>query len=138
MAVEHKNKSLASFLAFVLGGLGAHRLYIAGMKDRWAWLHFASLPLTLLVAVSAPGADWFFKILPLTISYLIGFLVALVIGLTADEKWDAIHNVNSSRESASNWPLAILLVLTLMVGASTLIAAMARLFDLLYTGGAYG
>ncbi len=138
MAVKHKNKSLASFLAFLLGGLGAHRLYIAGVKDRWAWLHFASLPLALLIASIAPGADWFFKILPLTLSYLVGFLEALVIGLTADEKWDAIHNADSDRESASNWPLAILLVTTLMVGASTLIATMARLFDLLYTGGSYG
>ena len=38
----------------------------------------------------------------------------------------------------SRWPLAIVLVATLMFGAFGLIAAIARLFDLLYTGGIYG
>ena len=138
MAVRHKNKTFASLLACVLGGLGAHRLYIGGLNDRWAWVHFASVPLTLLIAATAPGADWFFKILPLTLSYLVGFLASLVIGLTPDDKWDAARNPGSGRQSASNWPLAILLVTTLMLGAGTLIATMARFFDLLYTGGAYG
>jgi hypothetical protein len=32
----------------------------------------------------------------------------------------------------------VVLVATLMLGAGVLIATMARLFDLLYTGGAYG
>jgi hypothetical protein len=32
----------------------------------------------------------------------------------------------------------LLLVATLMVGATTLIGTIARLFDLLYTGGSFG
>ncbi|MFT5644702.1 MAG: hypothetical protein ACI83P_002261 [Janthinobacterium sp.] len=138
MAVRHINKTFASFLACLLGGLGVHRLYIGGIKDRWAYLHLTSVPLALLIALAAPGADIFFKILPLTISFLIGFLESLVIGLTPDEKWDATRNIGSNRQSASNWPLALLLVLTLMLGTGTLIATMARFFDLLYTGGSYG
>lgn len=135
---QHKNKTVATLLAFVLGGLGAHRLYLRGARDRWLWAHLASLPAAAVVAMAAPGADWFYKILPLVISALVGFLEALVLGLTPDEKWDGIHNPGSGRQSASDWPLALLLVVTLMVGAGMLIATISRLFDLLYTGGAYG
>ena len=138
MTVAHKNKTLTTFLASLLGGLGAHRFYLRGARDTWAWVHLASLPAALMIAMLAPDANWFYKILPLTVSFLVGFLEALVLGLMADEKWDATHNVGSGRQSASNWPLALLLVFTLMVGAGTLIATIARLFDLLYTGGAYG
>ena len=138
MAVRHKNKTFTSLLACVLGALGAHRFYLRGLQDRWGWLHLTCVPLTLLIATIAPGADWFYKILPLTLSALIGFLESLVLGLMSDEKWDGAYNAGSGRQSASNWPLALLLVATLMLGAGTLIATMARLFDLLYTGGAYG
>jgi len=85
-----------------------------------------------------PDADWFYQLLPLTISALIGFLEALVLGLMPDEKWDARYNAGSGRLSDTGWPLAVVLVATLMLGAGVLIATMARLFDLLYTGGAYG
>ena len=138
MAVSHKNKTFTSLLACVLGTIGAHRFYLGGARDRWAWLHLSSIALALLIAALAPEANWFYKILPLTLSALVGFLESLVLGLMSDEKWDASYNPGSGRQSASNWPLALLLVATLMLGTSTLIATMARLFDLLYTGGAYG
>lgn len=134
----HKNKTCATLLAFLLGALGGHRLYLGGVRDRWLWLHLACLPLAAAVTLAAPGADWFYKILPITISMLTGFLEALVLGLMSDEKWDAAHNAASGRLSSSNWPLALLLVATLMLGATSLIATISRLFDLLYTGGAYG
>jgi hypothetical protein len=135
---SHKNKTLATLLAFLAGGLGLHRAYLRGGKDLGLWLHLSSLPAAALVALAAPGADPFFKLLPFMLSSLAGFLEALVLGLTPDEKWDAAYNPGSGRSSASNWPLALLLVATLMLGAGSLIATISRLFDLLYTGGAYG
>jgi hypothetical protein len=54
------------------------------------------------------------------------------------EKWDARHNAGSGRATQSNWVLALLLVATMLVGCTALIATIARLFDLLHTGGAYG
>ncbi|MEN9864676.1 MAG: hypothetical protein RL748_266, partial [Pseudomonadota bacterium] len=36
------------------------------------------------------------------------------------------------------WPQALLLVLTMALGSTTLMAAMARLTDLYLTGGAFG
>lgn len=134
----HKNKAFTSLLAFLLGMLGAHRFYLHGVTDRWGWLHAAALPASLALRQLLPGADWFYQLLPLTISALIGFLEALVLGLMPDDKWDGRYNAGSGRLSDTGWPLAVVLVATLMLGAGTLIATMARLFDLLYTGGAYG
>jgi hypothetical protein len=138
MNLAHKNKTLATLLAFALGGVGAHRYYLRGAKDTWGWLHAASVPAVGLVMAAAPQANIYFQLLPLILSILAGFLEALVLGLMADDKWDAAFNAGSGRQSESRWPLALLLVATLMVGASGLIATISRLFDLLYTGGAYG
>ena len=135
---SHKNKAFTALLAFLLGMLGAHRFYLHGAKDRWGWLHLAALPASLLLRQLLPDADWFYQILPLTLSALGGFLEALVLGLMPDDKWDARFNAGSGRQSDSDWPLALILVATLMVGAGSLIATISRLFDLLYTGGAYG
>ena len=134
----HKNKAFTSLLGFLLGMLGAHRFYLHGGKDAWGWLHLAALPASLALRQLLPEADWFYQLLPLTISALIGFLEALVLGLMPDDKWDARYNAGSGRLSDTGWPLAVVLVATLMLGAGVLIATMARLFDLLYTGGAYG
>lgn len=138
MSVSHKNKTFASLLSAVAGGVGLHRFYLRGVGDPWGWLHAATLPAMGLVALAAPGADPYFKLLPLIISMLAGFLEALVLGLMPDEKWDASFNAGSGKQSDSRWPLAVVLVAALMVGAFGLIASIARLFDLLYTGGIYG
>jgi TM2 domain-containing membrane protein YozV len=116
MNQTHKNKTLATLLAAVLGGFGAHRFYLYGTKDMWAWLHVLFFPIAIFA----------------------GFIEALVIGLTPDDKWDAIHNLQSGTQSNSGWLLVVLLVLTTGLGATAVIATLARTFDLLYTGGAYG
>jgi len=138
MSVLHKNKTFATLLAAVLGGVGLHRFYLRGFGDKWGWLHFASLPASAMVSLAAGSADPYFKLLPLFISILAACIEALVLGLMSDEKWDAAFNAGSGKQSNSRWPLAIVLVATLMFGAFGLIASIARLFDLLYTGGIYG
>lgn len=112
----HKNKTLATLLAFVFGGLGAHRFYLFGIRDIWGWVHVIFMPFAVYA----------------------GIIEALVIGLTPDEKWDDAHNRASGRQSHSRWPLALLLVLVTGIGAILVIGTLARTFDLLYTGGAYG
>ena len=134
----HKNKTLATALAFLLGGVGAHRFYLNGSVDRIGLLHVCSIPAAGLVYGLGHAPNAFYVLLPLILSWLAGFLEALVIGLTPDERWDARRNPGSGRTSHSRWPLALLLVLTMLIGATALIATIARLFDLLYTGGAYG
>ncbi|MEW6021660.1 MAG: NINE protein [Pseudomonadota bacterium] len=134
-----KNKTLATVLALALGGLGAHRFYLHGGVDRLGVLHACSLPVAGLVYTQTDGGvNVFYALLPLLVSYIVAFIAALAIGLTPDEKWDARFNADTGRRTQSNWILAVLLVATLMVGATVLIATISRLFDLMYTGGAYG
>ncbi len=137
MTVRHKNKTFATFLAATTGTAGVHRFYLHGAKDRLGWAHFLALPLALIVFLWR-DLPLFAAIAPIYISMVIGLIEALAIGLTMDEKWDRIHNRNSGQQSASGWPLAVLIVLTFGIGAIALIAAIARTFDLLLTGGAYG
>lgn len=137
-AASHKNKTGATFLALILGGVGAHRFYLRGSIDKAGLLHVASLPIAGLVYGLAPEADWFFKVLPLVISYIAGFIEGLAIGLMSDEKFDLAFNARSGRSSQSRWVLALLLVTTMLIGAVVMIFTLARLFDLLATGGAYG
>jgi len=136
--MAHKNKTLATALALSLGTLGAHRFYLHGGMDRLGLLHVASLPIAGLVFSNARGLNPFYALLPLLVSAIAACIEALVIGLTPDEKWDARFNAAAGTRSQSNWLLALLLVGTLLVGATVLIGTISRLFDLLFTGGAYG
>jgi TM2 domain-containing membrane protein YozV len=141
MASTHKNKTVATLLAALLGGAGVHRFYLCGRRDGWAWLHFASLPLSALGIVAGTNLAPVYSIFltaPLIVSALAGLLEALVLGLTPDAKWDLKYNAASGRHSTSTWPLALILALTLAVGMSALIFVMSRSFDLIFTGGAYG
>ncbi|MES2323345.1 MAG: NINE protein [Pseudomonadota bacterium] len=138
MTTPHKNKAFAALLATTLGGIGIHRFYLRGTLDKLGLMHVCSLPIAGLVIGLAPQADVFYKLLPILVSYVIGFLESLVLGVMSDEKFDAAFNAASGRKSNSTWVLAVLLVATMLVGTVALIFTMSRLFDLLYTGGAYG
>ncbi|WP_395827227.1 NINE protein [Collimonas sp.] len=139
MTTSHKNKTCATFLATAFGSIGLHRFYLAGLRDKWGWLHLISLPLSLL-AYMAWRQDQLvpFLFAPLVISGLVACIESLVIGLTPDDKWDATYNPDSGKQSDSSWFVVLLVVLTLGIGAIALIGAIARTFDLLLTGGAYG
>ena len=135
---RHHNKTFATALAFLLGGVGAHRFYLRGSVDKLGLLHVMSVPLCGLVVGLAPEANWFYKVLPLLVSYIAGYIEGFVIGLETDEKFDARYNAGSGRRSESGWMLAVVLVAMLGVAAVVAIGTLSRLFDLLYTGGAYG
>ena len=141
MAIAHKNKTLAVFFAAVLGGAGTHRFYLRGARDPWGWLHLAALAATLIGYVMAGSNDPVTALLvslPVALSILAGSLQALILGLTPDEKWDAIHNPDSGWQTHSNWLLALILVLTLAIGMGGLIFVITRSADLFITGGSYG
>ena len=134
----HKSKTIATFLAFLLGYAGLHRFYLHGLSDRWGWLHAISVPLSALLLLSNPELPLLVNTAPLVISMLTASIETFVIGLMPDEKWDARHNPASVRESDSRWPVALMMVLNLFYGATLLLAVLARGFDLMLTGGAYG
>lgn len=135
---RHKNKTLTTLIAALAGSLGLHRFYLHGMQDRFGWLHILALPLSLGLMTARPEAPVIFTTLPLILSALCAWLEALVIGLTPDDKWDTQQNAASGRQSDSHWILAVILVLTAGLGAMSVIALLARSFDLLFTGGAFG
>ncbi len=135
---RHKNKTLATLLALLFGAAGLHRFYLYGRRDFWGWLHLATLPLSGLLVLGNPDAAAIFTAGPLVLSMLAGFLETLVIGVTPDEKWDARHNAGSGQQSDTRWPVPLMLVLALACGSVALIAAIARTFDILLTGGSYG
>ncbi len=137
MAAVHKNKTVATLLALLLGGFGIHRFYLKPGADRIGLLHLCCLPV-MGILYGAVKPHPFYMVLPLLVSYIVGFVEALVIGLTPDEKWDARYNQHSGRQSRSNWVLVLLLVVTMLVATTVLIGTIARLSDVMYTGGAYG
>jgi TM2 domain-containing membrane protein YozV len=138
MTKRHKNKTFATLLAMLFGGIGLHRFYLNGAGNRWGWLHLSTLAISGLLIGLWFDQPLLFTAAPLVVSILAGFIEALVLGLTPDDKWDQTHNLGSGRQSRSGALLALLLVLTAGLGAIALIAVMARTLDLLFTGGAYG
>ncbi|KAF3997871.1 NINE protein [Glaciimonas immobilis] len=138
MTTTHRNKTIATLITAIFGSIGLHRFYLHGAKDVWGWLHFISLPLSLLALAIWPTQQKLFLFAPLLISALIAILEALITGLMPDEKWDLRLNGGSGKKSESTWILAVIIVLTVGVGAIGLIGTIARTFDLLFTGGSYG
>lgn len=138
MTFRHKNKTFATFLAMLFGGIGLHRFYLRGLGDRWGWLHASSLALSGIATGQWPEQPLLLTAAPLVLSVIAGLVTALVLGLTPDEKWDLAHNAGSGKQSRSSGWLALLLVLTTGLGAVAVIAVLARTLDLLFTGGAYG
>ena len=134
----HKNKTVATFLALLLGFVGLHRFYLHGLKDRWGWLHAVSLSLTVLLLLSNPELPLLINTVPLVISMLTASIETFVLGLMPDEKWDVRYNPTSGIASDSGWPVALMMVVNLFCGATLLLTVLARGFDLMLTGGAYG
>ena len=139
--MEHsprKNKTLATLLALLLGAVGAHRFYLNGIADRWGWLHALSVPAAAVLLANHPDWPLLVTAAPLVLSALVASVETFVIGLMPDEKWDQRHNPESDQQTDSRWPIAAMMVLNLFSGATLLLTVIARAFDLMLTGGAYG
>lgn len=136
----HKNKTLATLLAALLGGVGAHRFYLHGARDFWAWNYVMAFVIFVCAQFLLPTHPSLLIIIAalFPLSIYAGLMEALVMGLTSDEKWDAKHNARSGRTTSSKWPIAVILVVSFALGFTGLIAGIARATDLFLTGGAYG
>jgi hypothetical protein len=138
MPTSHKNKTFATFLALLAGGIGAHRFYLRGSLDKIGLMHVASIPVAGLVIGLAPEANEFYQLLPVALSFLVGYLETLILGVMPDEKFDAAFNPASGRKSDSSWVIALLLVGTMVIGSTLAILTLSRLVALIYTGGQDG
>lgn len=127
--MPYRSKTLAAWLALLLGSLGAHRLYLHGPRDRLAWWH--PLP-TLLGAfgalrMRALGQEDGLAILltPLLgLMLSMAMLVAIVIALTPDETWDARYNPGQPSRS-TGWGAVGAAILALLLGATVLLSTVA-------------
>ena len=138
MTASHKNKTFAALLALLFGGAGLHRFYLHGLRDGWGWLHAAALLLSGGLLAQDPSRALLVNTAPLVLSVLAACIETFVIGLMADEKWDAHYNATSGQQSDTSWMVAVLMVINLGYGATLMLIALARSFDLLLTGGSYG
>jgi hypothetical protein len=124
-----KSKTLATWLAFLFGSLGVHRLYLHGTRDRLAWLY---LPPSLLggygvLRMLERGQDdrlaW--ALIPLLgVTLSLGALAAIRHGLTPDERWNARFNPRGPLDR-SGWLAVLGVIGALMVGATVLMATIA-------------
>lgn len=126
---RYRSKTLATWLALLVGAFGIHRLYLHGWRDRWAWLHpWPTLAgLYGIQRVQALGQDdqlsWL--LLPLLgLMIAQACLFAILYGLTPDERWDARRNPGAPVR-ATGWGPVLGVIAALMIGATALMATIA-------------
>lgn len=126
---NYKSKTLAAWIALLGGGLGLHRFYLYGPRDIWGWLWW--LP-TLVGAYGVRRAQTLGQDdqLAWLLVPLLGFalaaamLAAIVYGVTPDEKWNERFNPGG-RPHQTGWGVVFALVLSLLLGATVLMATIA-------------
>ena len=125
----YKSKTIAAWLALLLGGFGVHRLYLYGTNDKLAWLHPIPMMLGIygLQRMDALGQDdrlaWvLLPLLGLMLSQ--AMLCAIVYGLSKDARWDAQHNAGRSGRP-SGWGAVVAAVAALMIGGVALMSTIA-------------
>ena len=127
--MRYRSKTLAAWLALAAGPLGAHRFYLHGWGDLWAWLH--PWPTLLgaagVLRMRALGQDdqlaWLLiPVLGLMVAQ--AMLAAILIGLTPDERWQARFNPGAAPR-ASGWAAIIAVIAALIIGGIALMGTLA-------------
>ncbi len=132
-----KNKTFATWLAFLGGPLGLHRFYLRGWGDLWGWL--LPLPTALglygIERVLQYGQD---DQLSWVLVPLLGFniagcaLTAIVYGLMTRERWNSHYNRGSEAEhkaGATSWFTIAGVALSLLVGTGVLMSSIVFSFQ---------
>jgi hypothetical protein len=119
-----RSKTLAAWLALLLGASGLHRVYLYGWRDIFAWLH----PVPTLVGLAGVvrmrnlGQDdriaWL--LIPVLGAMLsAGALTAIVWALMPDERWDQRHNGGITTQPG-RWGAVLAAVVGLLLGGMVL------------------
>jgi hypothetical protein len=125
----YRSKALATWLALLAGALGAHRFYLHGWRDAWAWLHpwpaLAGLIGVLRMRELGQDDHVAWLLLPLLgLMIAQACLFAIIYGLTPDAKWDALHNPGQPLRSTA-WGPVLGAIAALMIGATALMTTVA-------------
>lgn len=131
-----KNKTMATWLAFVGGQLGLHRLYLYGPGDLLAWAHplVAAFGWWGVERIRTFGQD---DQLAWLLVPLLGFtlattaVTAIYYGLMAPEKWNLLHNGTLADASAgnTNWLTIGAVVFALLFGTISLMSSIVFSFQ---------
>ena len=128
-ASPYRSKTLAVWLAVLLGTLGLHRLYVRGFGDAWGWLHPVPTALGaiglhrhLTLGQDDPLSWVLLPLLGLSIS--LAMLTAIVWALTPDERWDARHNPGHGGV-ATGWGPVLGAIVALLLGGGILMGTIA-------------
>ena len=136
-AAKTRNKTLATWLAFLGGPLGLHRFYLYGLGDWLGWLLPvpAALGVYGIERVQQLGQD---DRLSWVLIPLLGFTIAgcalraILYGLMDKSTWNQRFNPGQSSDAASgqtHWGTIIGVGLSLMLGATVLMASIAYSFQ---------
>ena len=124
-AMKHfRHKALAALIASLTGALGLNRLYL-GQRLWWLPLSVTLIAVPLLIGVD----NWhqtpaFFIIM---VPVIAGFMQALFIALTPDDRFDARFNAGQQRRNRSGWDAVLVAATALFVGAAVLMTTIALL-----------
>ncbi len=131
-----KNKTLATWLAFIFGQLGLHRFYLFGFKDKLAWLHplAAAIGWYGVYRARSLGQD---DQLAWLLVPLLGFtlaataITAIYYGLSSLEKWNGTYNPQALDTTAgqTNWLVIGAVVFSVLMGATALMSSIAFSFQ---------
>ena len=128
--VAHRSKTIAAWLAFLLGVFGAHAWY---MRRSWAWLWTAftvlMLGLMLLYPVWWDCPPFLVLIVPCTA----GFIEALIFALKPDDKFDAKYNAGSGKVTQTGWGPVMAAILTTFFGGTVTMIGLALIVMHVYT-----
>ena len=132
-----KNKTLATWLTFLLGPLGLHRFYLFGLGDTLGWL----LPIPTALGfygferVQQYGLDdvlswWLLPVFGFTLAGTC--LNAIVYGLMSAEQWNQRFNPGADPQHVAGqtrWATIGAIVLSLMVGTAAMLSGLAYSFQ---------
>ena len=134
---QGKSKTLAAFLALVLGTMGLHRFYLKGWGDWVGWLF--PIPTALgwwgVERVRALGQDdqlaW--VLVPmLGVALATSCLTAVVYAVTPQDTWNAAHNPHLPADApagASHALTIAVLVVSMLTGTTAFMASLAFSFQ---------
>jgi len=108
------------------GAVGLHRLYLYGLRDVLAWLHWVptltgwiGLQRLLQLGQDDQLAWLLLPVLGLMLS--LGALFAILFGLTPDERWDARYNASFAPRD-TRWGPVLAAIAALLLGGGILMA----------------
>ncbi len=126
---HYRSKTLAAWLALLLGSLGVHRMYMHGLRDFKAWLHPLPTAVGLLgvermntLGQDDPLAWLLIPLLGLMLS--VAMLQAIVYALTPDDVWQRRYNPGRPAQ-ATGWGPVLAAALALLVGGTVLMGTIA-------------